>query len=250
MALPGHFYEEKQGIQTNNPFWEYFVFDQLPEYFCGPIYFSNNVECMAISERLFNNIPNDDNYSILHVGRGMFCSSIYNGQLYGLTNVVIGEIGHVIVHPDGELCECGKRGCLQTYASESWIIKKSQLLYDNSTVTYLRQLCSERNQLSIEIILKAYQLGDEGIINILHNAIKYLAVTINNLGMIIDSRYIIIHGQLFPETQLYALLQKYIEQNITLLSTEKKQNILLKDYRETNGAVAAVGLCINRMLLS
>lgn len=134
--------------------------------------------------------------------------------------------------------------------SESWIIKKSQLLYDNSTVTYLRQLCSERNQLSIEIILKAYQLGDEGIINILHNAIKYLAVTINNLGMIIDSRYIIIHGQLFTETQLYALLQKYIEQNITLLSTEKKQNILLKDYRETNGAVAAVGLCINRMLLS
>lgn len=250
MALPGHFYEEKQGIQKNNPFWEYFVFDQLPEYFCGPIYFSNNVECMAISERLFNNIPNDDNYSILHVGRGMFCSSIYNGQLYGLTNVVIGEIGHVIVHPDGELCECGKRGCLQTYASESWIIKKSQLLYDNSTVTYLRQLCSERNQLSIEIILKAYQLGDEGIINILHNAIKYLAVTINNLGMIIDSRYIIIHGQLFTETQLYALLQKYIEQNITLLSTEKKQNILLKDYRETNGAVAAVGLCINRMLLS
>lgn len=249
MALPGHFSESKQGIQTNNPFWEHFVFDQLPNYFNGPIYFSNNVECMALSERLFNNMPNDDNYSILHVGRGMFCSSIYEGRLYGLTNIVVGEVGHMIVHPDGELCECGKRGCLQTYASESWIIKKSRLLYANSTTTYLRQLCTTHEELSIEIILKAYELGDEGVITILHNAIKYLGITLNNLGMILDSRQIIIHGQIFTEPQLFVLLQKYIEQNITLLSTEKKQKILLKDYNQINGAVAAVGLCVDRMLL-
>ena len=250
MALPGHFSKSKQGIQTNNPFWEHFIFDQLPKYFDGPIYFSNNVECMAISERLFNNTPHDDNYSILHVGRGMFCSSIYEGKLYGLTNVVIGEVGHMIVHPDGELCECGKRGCLQTYASESWIIKKSQILYDNSETTYLRQLCNKREDLAIETILKAYQLGDEGIINILHHAIKYLAITLNNLGMVIDSHRIIIHGKLFDEPQLFKLLQEHIDKNVTLLSTEKKQVVTLKPYQEINGAVAATGLCVERMLLN
>lgn len=250
MALPGHFSESKQGIQTNNPFWEHFIFDQLPEYFDGPIFFSNNVECLAISERLYNNSPTDDNYSILHVGRGMFCSSIYEGKLYGLTNVIIGEVGHMIVHPDGELCECGKRGCLQTYASEAWIIKKSQILYDNSETTYLRQLCTNRDKLSIETILKAFQLGDEGVMNILSNAIKYLAITLNNLGMIIDSRRIIIHGQLFDEPQLFKLLQEHIDKNKTLLSTEKKQVVTLKPYQEINGAIAATGLCVDRMYLN
>lgn len=250
MALPGHFSESNQGIQTNNPFWEHFIFDQLPNYFDGPIYFSNNVECMALSERLFNNTLNDKNYSILHVGRGMFCSSIYEGKLYGLTNVAVGEVGHIIVHPDGELCECGKRGCLQTYASEAWIIKKSQLLYDNSEATYLRQLSPSRENLSIEVILSAYQLGDEGVITILHNAINYLAITLNNLSMMIDSNQIIIHGQLFDEQQLFERLQKYIEQNVTLLRSEKKQVITLKNYQQINGAVAATGLCIERMLLN
>lgn len=250
MALPGHFSESKQGIQTNNPFWEQFIFDQLPKYFDGPIYFGNNVECMALSERLFNNIPNDDNYSILHVGRGMFCSSIYEGKLYGLTNVIVGEVGHMTVHPDGELCECGKRGCLQTYASESWIIKKSQLLYDNSASTYLRQLSSNRDEIVIQTILKAYQLGDEGVITILHNAIKYLAITLNNIGMMIDSNRIILHGQLFDEAQLFKLLQTNIAQNVTLLKSEKKQTIVLKPYQEINGAVAATGLCVERMLLN
>ena len=49
----------------------------------------------------------------------------------------------------------------------------------------------------METILNAYKLGDEGIINILHSAIKYLSITINNLSMMIDSNKIIIHGELF-----------------------------------------------------
>lgn len=250
IALPGHFSKPEQGIQTNNPFWEHFIFDQLPNYFDGPIYFSNNVECMAISERLFNNTSIDDNYSILHVGRGMFCSSIYEGKLYGLTNIVIGEIGHMIVHPDGELCECGKRGCLQTYASESWIIKKSQILYDNSETTYLKQLHQQKKRLDIETIIKAYQLGDEGVIMILHNAIKYLAITLNNITLMIDSNRIIIHSQLFDELPLFKLLQKHMDKNISLFNTDKTTTISLKKYREINGAIAATGLCIDRLFLN
>ena len=68
--------------------------------------------------------------------------------------------------------------------------------------------------------------------------------------MVIDSHRIIIHGKLFDEPQLFKLLQEHIDKNVTLLSTEKKQVVTLKPYQEINGAVAATGLCVERMLLN
>ena len=65
------------------------------------------------------------------------------------------------VQPDGELCECGKRGCLQTYASESWLIRKARLLYQSTPSTYLHQLVKNENEITLQTILNAYELGDE-----------------------------------------------------------------------------------------
>ena len=192
---------------------------------------------------------NDDNFIFFHVGRGMFCSYMYNGELYAKDNFLVGEIGHIVVHPNGELCECGKRGCLQTYGSEAWIIKKSQILFDNSETTYLKQLVSERNKITIETILKAYRLGDEGIIKILNSAINYLSITINNLSMMIDSSKIIIHGELFNEDLLKNLLEELLRQNINLLSKNIKQDILIKEYNNYNGALAAAALCVSKLLI-
>lgn len=250
IALPGHFDETNQTIQTNNVFWKQFYFGDFIKSLDIPVYFENNVKCMTLAERLFENTCTDENFTFLHVARGMFCSSIYQSRLYGEENILVGEVGHIIVHPDGELCKCGRKGCLQTYASEVWIIKKSQILFDNSESTYLHQLSSTRENITIEKILKAYELGDEGVINILHNAIKYLSITINNIAMMIDSNKMIIHGQIFNEPQLLALLKEHMAKQVSLLAGQKNQQFKLKEYHPSNGAVAACGLCVYRYLLT
>lgn len=250
IALPGHFDEENKKIISNNSFWKNFNIKLLLNNIDLPIYFENNVKCMTLAERLFNFTGTDDNFIFFHVGRGMFCSYMYNGELYAKNNFLVGEIGHIVVHPDGELCECGKRGCLQTYGSEAWIIKKCQILFDNSEATYLKQLVTDKNKLTIETVLKAYSLGDEGVINILHSAIKYLSITINNLSMMIDANKIIVHGELFKEPLLTNLLKELLNQNINLLSTNKKQEVIVKDYHNYNGAFAATALCISQILLN
>lgn len=250
VALPGHFDEVNKSINSNNSFWKNFNIKILLDEIDLPIYFENNVKCMTLSERLFGFNSNDDNFILFHVGRGMFCSYMYNGELYAKNNSLVGEIGHIVVHPNGELCECGKRGCLQTYGSEAWIIKKSQILFDNSESTYLKQLVTDRNKITIETILKAYRLGDEGIIKILHSAINYLSITINNLSMMIDSSKIIIHGELFNESLLSDLLKEYLNQNISLLAMENKENVIFKKYSNITGAVSASALCLSKMLIN
>ncbi|WP_288222104.1 ROK family transcriptional regulator [uncultured Clostridium sp.] len=249
IALPGHFDENNICIISNNSFWKNFNIKIILDNINLPIYFENNVKCMTLAERLFTFTGIDSNFIFFHVGRGMFCSYMYNGNLYAKDNFLVGEIGHVVVHPDGELCECGKRGCLQTYGSEAWIIKKSQILFDNSEITYLKQLVTDKNKLTIETILKAYNLGDEGIIKILHSAIRYLSITINNLSMMIDCNKIIIHGELFNEPLLRNLLNELLNQNISLLSKHKKQDIVIKDYHNHNGSLSAAALCVSKHLI-
>lgn len=250
VALPGHFDEKNKSIISNNYFWKNFKIKVLLDRIDLPIYFENNVKCMTLAERLFNFNGNDNNFIFFHVGRGMFSSYMYNGELYAKDNFLVGEIGHIVIHPDGQLCECGKRGCLQTYVSEAWIIKKSQILFDNSETTYLKQLVTDKNKITIETVLKAYNLGDSGVITILHSAIKYLSITINNLSMMIDSNKIIINGELFKEPLLSDLLKEYLNQNISLLAIEKNLDVIVKKYSNYTGALSASALCISEMLIN
>ncbi|MBQ6819808.1 MAG: ROK family protein [Clostridium sp.] len=248
VAIPGHFDAQQKLLVSNNTFWKNFDIKYVIDNIELPFYFENNVHCMSLAERFFNS-NNDENFLFLHVGNGMFCSYMYNGTLYEKNNFLVGEVGHIIVHPDGELCECGKRGCLQTYASEAWIIKKCQLLFDNSGTTFLKQLVQNKNEITINTVLKAYKLGDEGVNNILNSAIKYISITINNLAMMIGTDKIIVHGELFNEPLLLNLLDENIKKSSNLLSTEEQPNIKFKKYHSINGALSATSLCIKNILV-
>ncbi|MDS2551636.1 ROK family protein, partial [Streptococcus pneumoniae] len=92
----------------------------------------------------------------------------------------IGEIGHTVVSSEGEECSCGRKGCLQTFAGESWLIKKSKILYHQSPYSLLPSLVKNADDIDIQVILTAYQLGDTGIITLIHQALLYLSQTILN----------------------------------------------------------------------
>ena len=67
--------------------------------------------------------------------------------------------------------------------------------------------------------------------------------------MLIDSNKIIINGELFKEPLLSDLLKEYLNQNISLLSTGKKQNVIIKKYSNYNGALSASALAMSKILI-
>ncbi len=124
---------------------------------------------------------------------------------------LIGEVGHTVVNLDGQYCECGKRGCLQTYTSETWLLKYSQSIYRNSTSTFLHQLVDTESEISMETLLTAYDLGDPAILKIFDNALNYIALTLNNLNMILDSAKIFLHGQIFDNKKYFQFFNTIIK---------------------------------------
>ncbi|MCA9765145.1 MAG: ROK family transcriptional regulator [Carnobacterium sp.] len=248
IAVPGHYDSINENIKTNNPFWKDFSFKYIRESIELPIFLKNNVKCMAIAERLFGEDKQDQNFIFLHVRRGMFSTYLYNGEVYADRNSLIGEIGHTIINPNGEVCECGKRGCLQTYTSESWMINKAKLLYENTPHTFLKQLVPEKEQLSIDTLIKAYRLGDEGVSTIINQAIHYFSIAINNLLMMMDSDIVYIHSELFSDPELAAYLNQSIEDNTSLLDLQSPTKRIFKPYQPINGALGACGLCVYETL--
>jgi len=63
---------------------------------------------------------------LLTIGTGVGSGLILNGQLWEGANGFAGELGHIIVNPDGDKCKCGSQGCLETEVSSEKIVKNYQ----------------------------------------------------------------------------------------------------------------------------
>ena len=140
---------------------------------------------MAFGRYLFDQ-TSPETFAFFHSGLGMFCAMIKDSRLFQGTNYYAGEIGHTIVNPEGKKCECGKRGCLQTYCSETWLLKYCKLLYESNASTVLTALKPSAEELTIEDISKAFSLGDTQVGNFILTALKYLGITISNLAIIMN----------------------------------------------------------------
>ena len=67
--------------------------------------------------------------------------------------------------------------------------------------------------------------------------------------MMIDSNKIIIHGELFKEPLLSNLLKEYLDKELNLLGLQNNKDVILKNYYNYTGALAASALCINELLI-
>ncbi|CAM3620227.1 ROK family transcriptional regulator [Erysipelothrix urinaevulpis] len=250
IAIPGHYDNSSSYILTNNPFWQDFSLSEIKNAFKIPVFFENNVNTMAINERLFGEFKNDPNFLFMHFRRGMFSSYLYKSEIYARNNYYVGEIGHMVINPDGPQCECGKHGCLQTYASQTWMIRKARLIYESNTHTYLTTLVENAKDITMNIIIQAYHLGDTAVIHMVDLAIDYLAIAINNVIVSLDAEIIYLHAELFNNQELGWLLLHKIEQHDSKLLPRVSIEKIIKPYKKINGAKAACALAIQGHILS
>lgn len=89
----------------------------LSERYNLPAYLENDMNVSALAEMYFGNGQTTDNFVYVGVTSGVGAGIVINRKLYNGNKGFGGEIGHTTVCIDGNLCGCGNRGCLETYAS-------------------------------------------------------------------------------------------------------------------------------------
>lgn len=80
-----------------------------------PALVGNATNAALVAERFFGG--GDADSMLIRIGAGVGASLCLNGQIINGSTCMAGEIGHVVVDPEGPACACGKRGCLEAYLS-------------------------------------------------------------------------------------------------------------------------------------
>lgn len=108
-----------------------------------PVAITNDANAAAIGELLFGAARGMRHAIVITLGTGLGSGFIVNGELLNGADGFAGELGHTTVDPTGRHCACGKRGCLETYASASGICRTvSELLAQRLDRSCLREASS------------------------------------------------------------------------------------------------------------
>jgi predicted NBD/HSP70 family sugar kinase len=131
----------------------------LRQRFGLPVYVANASQVTALAEYVFGDDRSAHNLAVVRVGQDVGAGFIIAGQLYFGDGFGAGEIGHIVVQEDGELCDCGNRGCLETLISSRALLRSAQRLAGQHPGSLLARYLAEQGA-TLDAILAAYREGD------------------------------------------------------------------------------------------
>ena len=98
------------------------------EKFNKPSQLTNDANAAAIGEKLFGNAKDLANFITITLGTGLGSGIIIDNEIVYGEEGFAGEFGHIRVIPNGRICGCGRKGCLETYASSTGVKRSIQEL--------------------------------------------------------------------------------------------------------------------------
>ena len=221
---------------------------QFENIFGYPVFVENDTKAMALGEQAFGLAQGKQNVLCLNIGSGIGLGMILNGQLYKGNSGFSGEFGHIQVDPNGQLCYCGKIGCLETLASGTTMIRRGRTQIRNGATTVIRSMVGEDlHKVTIETILDAAQLGDQFAIGLLSDIGEHLGRGIAVLIHLFNPELIIIGGEL-AKAENYII--DPIQQNLnkyTIAKIRRDARIITSDLGPNAGLMGTIAVVMNRI---
>ena len=174
--------------------WRYVNFvDLLKEHFEIPIKITNDANAAALGEKFFGVAKDMKNFVMLTLGTGLGSGIVLDGEILHGENGQAGELGHMVVNPDGRSCSCGKSGCLETYISANGLKRTVfDLLSKFNIKSELRDI--SYNDLTAEKISLAANAGDPIAIKTFEFTGKVLGNFLANICSCFDPQAFILFG--------------------------------------------------------
>lgn len=201
-----------------------------------PVVVTNDAKAAAMGEMKYGVAVGMNNFVELTLGTGVGSGIVANGQLiYGFDGFA-GELGHMIVEPDGRPCGCGRKGCLETYCSATGVVRTAiAMLEESPEATSLRDIATDK--LTSYEVYKAAMAGDTMAQEVFKQTGRRIGIACANIATFLSPEAFIFFGGL---AQAGELLLRPIEEayNENVLSLYKgKARFLMSGL---DGAKAAI----------
>ena len=181
-SVPGVI-DQKAGVvlfTPNLPWRNYDLGGAMKARFGVPFFIGNDVNLGVLGEHRYGAARGYRNVVGIFPGTGVGGGLILNGELYTGNAFKAGEIGHMVLDPEGPLCGCGQRGCLEAFSS-----KQGMSAYIRQQTARGREsLLGEAVQTGVfksKKLRRALEAGDEVAMEAMDRSCHYLAVATGSL---------------------------------------------------------------------
>ncbi len=189
-----------------------------------PVYVENDVNCMVLGEKKFGALKKSVNGLCVTVGTGIGGGLLLNGKLYRGSNGFAGEIGHIVVEPNGWKCGCGKKGCLEAMVNKKSVKKRAREAgLGNISPREVQRLAEKGNK-------KAEKVYKE--------TAYYLAIGLDNAVQMLDIDTIVLAGGISNSMTLVRETRKHLRR----LSASGAKTRLVKSYLGENTVALGASL--------
>lgn len=221
---------------------------ELEKAFGLTVKVENDARAMALGESWFGKHGNLNNMLAINIGHGVGAGIILNGKLYHGAMDIAGEIGHMMIDPNGDICECGNRGCLQTLITGNAIGRRAS----KEVKPIPAQLKKEtkysteglKNELSGEEVYRLAVSGDKHYKAVLEETGKMIGMGLTNLIHVINPELIVLGGGVTKSKEfLFPQVQQSIEKH-SLTSEAKQTKVVISDFGDDATLLGAVSLIL------
>jgi glucokinase len=175
----------------NFPDWKNVPFAADVAEACGlPVTLENDANAAALGERFAGAAKGWDEFLMFTLGTGVGSGLVLNGRLWRGPTGKAAEAGHLTVVPDGRLCGCGRRGCLEQYASATGIRQTGWERAEESD--FLRPHAGGR--IGGKLIADGAAAGDDTCLTILAEAGAHLGRAMASVALLLDVTRFVIGG--------------------------------------------------------
>jgi len=225
---------------TNIPIQE-----ELEKEFELEVKVENDARAMALGESWFGNHGDLDSMLVVNLGRGVGAGLVINGRLYHGAQNIAGEIGHMTIDINGAICECGNRGCLQTFATGPAITKQARKVIKEQPIKGI-----EASSITGEKVYEMALAGNQEFVKILENTGGILGIGLTNLIHIINPNKIVLGGGVTKSGKyILPAVQTAIEQR-ALTPKSKMTEVTLSELGDDATIIGAIALLLEDLFES
>ena len=162
----------------------------------SPIAIENDANAFALGEGWVGAAKGSTHYCGITLGTGVGGGIVINGEIFHGSGGMASEVGHMVIDPEGPLCGCGGKGCLEVYASATGIRRMAlEAIEKGKGGEILKRAGGKVEEITSEKVFEAAQSGDKAAQKIFNEMGRFLGLGLVNLIHLFDPEKIVIGGK-------------------------------------------------------